>query len=419
MKHLFIGAAALAALALSLSAAPPTLVSISPSDLTTDGTQVVNYTFVASNPAGDSLSLQGIDALFGDEYYCWFFYSALVHTISVWNNGVWTIEKASQPGAILHGSACDIDPQQASSEYSNGETVLQVHVQVRLGGATGSHNIYMSAAGSGGFAPYQKMGTWTVTPPAPFTLSVTPPAVFTRPGEDATATLTIADKPGFSGAVNLSLGAFPGGSNLTGSFSPASITGNGTATLTIHSTSQTPAGYDPVDIVAAASDGSGEQKFQFQTFVDNAAPTSRMLPLVSGSGAGDRFMFTVSDNGTAYEITGLNVLFNSSVDGRNACWLWYDARTNYIWLANDDGLSWQGVLFSSSTPISNSQCALGPGRLGLNPGSNGTDLSVTIPILFRQSFNGTKNVYTRSSNFSGFESGYSQAGQYVVSVAPQ
>ena len=119
MKRIFTGAAAYAAFAISLSAAPPSLVSISPSDLTTDGSEVVNYTFVASHPSGDSLNLQGIDALFGDEYYCWFFYSALVHTISVWNNGIWTIERASQPGAILHGSGCDIDPQQASSEYSN------------------------------------------------------------------------------------------------------------------------------------------------------------------------------------------------------------------------------------------------------------------------------------------------------------
>ncbi|HVW11657.1 MAG TPA: hypothetical protein VHC90_23905 [Bryobacteraceae bacterium] len=421
MKCIFTGAAACAAFAISLSAAPPTLVSISPSDLTTDGSEIVNYTFTASHPSGDSFYLQGIDALFGDEYYCWFFYSALVNTISVWNNGIWTTEPASQPGAILHGSACDIDPQYAASQYSSGGTVLQISVQIRLGGALGTHNIYMSAGGIGGISPYQKMGIWTVTPPAPFTLTVTPPAVFTRPGEDATATATIADGAGFSGAVNLSFGAFPNGSNLTGSFSPASITGNGTATLTIHTTPQTPAGYDPVDIVATADQGSGERRFQFQIFVDNAAPMSSMQPLVSGTGGGDNFMFTVSDNGTAYEITGLNVLINSSVDGRNACWLWYDASANYIWLANDDGLSWQGVQFSSSIPLSNSQCSLGSGRKVLNAESEGADLSLTIPIVFRQSFGGTKNVYTRSSNFSGFESGYSQAGEYVVvvSVAPQ
>ena len=419
MKHVLLAAAAFAALGLNLAADPPSLVSISPSDLTTDGSETVNFTFVASHPSGDSFALQGIDGLFGDQYDCWLFYSSVVNTISVWNNGLWTTQKAGQPGTILHGNACDIDPQRVSSEYLNAVTLLQVHVPIRLGGAVGAHNIYMSAVGSGGFAPYQKMGIWTVTPPAPFTLTVTPAAVFTRPGADATATVTIAGNPGFSGTVNLSLGAFPNGSNLTGSFSPGSITGNGTASLTIHSTAQTPAGYDPVDIVATASDGSGERKFQFATFVDNAAPTSVMTPLPPDRGVGENFTFTVSDHGTAYEIIGLNVLINSSIDGRNACWLWYDAQANYLWLANDDGLSWQGTPFSNLTPLSNSQCGLGPGRGVRNPASNGTDLSLTIPILFRQSFAGVKNVYMRSANFSGFESGYQQAGQYAVSDTPR
>jgi hypothetical protein len=417
MERILTGVAAYAVFAISLLAAPPTLVSIGPSDLTTDGSRTVDFTLVASHPSGDALSLQGIDALFGDEYYCWFFYSAVVNTISVWNNGVWTTRAASQPGTILHGSACDIDPQRVSSLFSNGGTVLTVHARLRLGGAVGAHNIYMSAGGTGGITPYQKMGIWTVTPPAPFTVTVTPPDGFTYPGGDTTATVTIADKPGFSGTVNLSLREFPNGSNLTGNFSPGSISGNGAATLTIHSTAQTPAGYNPVEIIATASGASGESRSQFDTFVDNAAPVSRILPLSSTSGAGDNFMFTVSDNGSAYEITGLNVLFNSSIDGRNACWLWYDARANYIWLANDDGLSWQGVAFSSSIILSNSQCAVGPGRRVRNPESDGTELSLTIPILFRSSFSGIKNVYTRSSNFSGFESGYSQAGHYTVNVS--
>ena len=414
MKHVLLAAAVFAALAVNVAAEPPSLVSISPSDLTTDGPETVNFTFVASHPSGDRLALQGIDALFGDQYDCWFFYSAIVRTISVWHNGIWTTGKAGEPGAVLHGKSCEIDPQRASSEYLNGVTLLQVHVPIRLGGAVGVRNIYMSAGGSGGFALYQKMGIWTVTPPAPFTLTVTPTGVFTRPGADANATVTIADNPGFSGTVNLSLGTFPNGSNLTGSFSPGSITGNGTATLAIHSTAQTPAGYHPVDIVATASDGSGQRKFQFAIFADNAAPTSVMTPLPPG--AGDNFTFTVSDKGTANEIIGLNVLINSSIDGRNACWLWIDWQTNF-WLANDDGLSWQGV--PSLTPASNSQCAVGPGISVSTPGRNGTDLSLTIPIVFRQSFAGVKNVYTRSANFSGFESGYHQAGQYEVSDAPR
>ncbi|HXF26229.1 MAG TPA: hypothetical protein VN610_03105 [Bryobacteraceae bacterium] len=151
----------------------PSLIGISPSDLKTDGAEAVNFTFVTSHEASESFALQGIDARFGDQYQCWLFYSAGANTISVWNNGRWTTERAGQPEAILHGNACDIDPLRVSSEFSDAGLLLHLHARITLGGAVGAHNIYMSALGSGGLA-----------------------------------TVTIAGNPGFSGTVNLSLGAF-------------------------------------------------------------------------------------------------------------------------------------------------------------------------------------------------------------------
>jgi hypothetical protein len=412
MKHVLLAAAAVAAMAASLSADPPSLVTVIPSDLKTDGSKIVTFTFVAFDPANNHVG--GFNVLFGDEYDCWFDFG--ITGISVWNNGKWTTEAASEPGPVLHGNNCDIDPLDVSAQYSNAGTLFKAFVRIRLGGAPGTHNIYLTAPSHDHpLNPYRKVGSWTVTPPAPFTLKVTPADSFIRVGEDAKATVTVTGDPGFAGTVNLSLGAFPDGSNLTGSFSPDSITGSGTATLTIHSTAQTPPGYDPVEIVAAASGGSGERRFEFETFVDNAPPASDMLPVFWGYGSGGRFDFSVSDNGTAHEITGLNILFNSTVDGRNACWIWYDARTDYVWLANDDGLTWQSMPLLNRNFLGNSQCTLDYPRIVRNEGRSGNGIFLEIRIIFSPAFGGLKNVYTRSSNFSGFESGYSLVGQYLVS----
>jgi hypothetical protein len=427
MKHALLAAVALASAAVHLSATQPSAFDAIPADQTTDGTEFVNYTFLAHDEKSNDI--RGMNVLFGDQYECWFWYEFRGNTISIYNNGNWITGQASEPGPILHGNSCEIDPVRVTSYrgFSTGHEDLYLQVRARVAGAPGIHNLYMSATSNEGeSSPYEKTGTWTITPEVPFTMTVTPLDAFIGADRQATATVTIANNPG---TVNLSLGEFQNGVELTGSFDPTSITGDGTALLRITSSGILPAGYRPVEIVARASDGSGERRYQFEIFVDDAAPTAGILPFVQALPFGDTFDFILRDGGTAREITGLNVLIAATLDGRNACWIWYDARTNYLWLANDDGLSWRGVLLSSLKTVSNSQCTVGGPATPITPaggaavhndGSNGPGIDVEIPISFpNQSFGGTKNVYLRTSNFSGFDSGYFVGRQYIVNSAPR
>jgi fibronectin type 3 domain-containing protein len=79
----------------------------------------------------------------------------------------------------------------------------------------------------------------TVLPPAPdFSISVSPSAKVVNPGQSNTFTVTVAPLSGFNGSVSLSVAsesAFPTG--ITGGgFSPASISGSGSSTLTMNTT---------------------------------------------------------------------------------------------------------------------------------------------------------------------------------------
>jgi hypothetical protein len=427
MKHALLAAVALASAAVHLSATQPSAFDAVPADQTTDGSEFVNYTFLAHDE--ESNDIRGMNVLFGDQSECWLWYEFQGNTISIYNNGNWITGKANEPGPILHGNSCEIDPARVNAYrgYSTGHEDLYLQIRARVAGAPGIHNLYISATSNEGeSSPYVKTGTWTITPEAPFTMTVTPQDAFIGADREATARVTIANNPG---TVNLSLGAFPNGLELTGSIGETSITGDGAALLRIRSSGILPAGYRPVEIVARASDGSSERRYQFEIFVDDAAPRAGMLPLIQALPFGDTFNFLVRDDGTAREITGLNILISATLDGRNACWIWYDARTDYLWLADDDALTWRGVLLSSMDTVSNSQCTVGgpatpvtpAGGVGVhNDGSNGTDLNLQIPISFpNQSFGGTKNVYLRTANFSGFDSGYNSVRQYVVNTAPR
>jgi Bacterial Ig-like domain (group 3) len=75
----------------------------------------------------------------------------------------------------------------------------------------------------------------------PFAMSVSPSTVtIATPGSSGTATVTITGESGYNGTINFTSGACSGLPALSScSFSPASVTGSGTTTLTISTTAPT------------------------------------------------------------------------------------------------------------------------------------------------------------------------------------
>jgi hypothetical protein len=415
MKVLFQTAVAFFLLIGCIFAGQPIPVSVSPASQTFTNSATITYTLVASDSDGAS-DLMGIDGLFGVNYECWFFYNRSSNQISVFNDnnhtnpGVWTTEPAGQAGAILQGNACNIDPSTVSATASGND--LSVSLTITLGGGVGTHYISVSALNNAGVgSPYVQLGNWRVTDSGTshFTIAISPDEGFIAAGGTTTATVTITDQPGFSGTVNLSLGQFPNGAQLSGSFNPTSITGNGSATLTITSSAQSPESRDPVTVFATTPDGAIQQQAIFTTFIDTTPPTIEAHTFAGG------IEVDMTDGATAEAIQGYNVLYNTTLDGRNACWVWYDARTNYIWLASDDISSWSGIVLDGPVTVSNSQCTVGSRGSGTNnPGTLGTAIASRVTIDFNPSFAGTKNVYARTANFAGFDTGYLLQGTVTV-----
>jgi len=83
--------------------------------------------------------------------------------------------------------------------------------------------------------------------PAPdFTIAVTPGSRTVTRGASAAYTASVGALNGFSGTVNLSVAGAPSGT--TAFFTPSSISGSGTASLTVTTTSSTPAGNSTLTI---------------------------------------------------------------------------------------------------------------------------------------------------------------------------
>src|SRR5207302_1507555 len=83
-----------------------------------------------------------------------------------------------------------------------------------------------------------------------FTISATPASQSAVPGGSAPYTVSIGAVNGFAGNVALSVSGLPAG--VTAGFSPATVTGGGSSTMTLATTAVTAAGSYPLTITAAS-----------------------------------------------------------------------------------------------------------------------------------------------------------------------
>jgi len=113
----------------------------------------------------------------------------------------------------------------------------------------------------------------------------------------------------------------------------------------------------------------------------------------AGTGGSQSFSFQFSHPNGYQNLGVANVLINSALDGRKACYLAYVVPATTLVLVNDAGDaggSYAGSIpLGSQSTISNSQCAVGlVSALG-----SGTTLTLTLNIAFKPSFGGNKVAY--------------------------
>ena len=105
--------------------------------------------------------------------------------------------------------------------------------------------------GASGALSHQAIVSWTIgqATALDFSLSATPAQVNSTPGGSAQASVSVAAQAGFAGTVALSTSGLPSGAS--GSFSPASIAGSGSATLTL-SAGSAAAGTYPITVTGVS-----------------------------------------------------------------------------------------------------------------------------------------------------------------------
>src|SRR5205823_1265820 len=124
------------------------------------------------------------------------------------------------------------------------------------------------------------------------------------------------------------------------------------------------------------------------------------------------FTFNFSSaNGSGY-LSNLYMLFNGSLSGVGACWVFWD-KYNGLSLANDAGNGLLGPMAAgANTTLQNSQCTLS--GVGSTVAGAGNTLSITLNLSFGAAFGGTKSIFMYAVDNGGMNSGWQNRGSWTV-----
>jgi hypothetical protein len=129
-----------------------------------------------------------------------------------------------------------------------------------------------------------------------------------------------------------------------------------------------------------------------------------MSPAYTNSLGPTTYSFTYADTNGISDLAVLNILVNSAIDGRHACYLAFVPPTGQLFLVDDAGDAAGpfagGATFPNPAAITNSQCTAG--GAGSAVSINGNSLTLTLPITLTQSFAGNQLFFlaARSNSVS-------------------
>jgi hypothetical protein len=153
---------------------------------------------------------------------------------------------------------------------------------------------------------------------------------------------------------------------------------------------------------------------QMGTYTVNAGGSPVAVSAVpgSGSGVGERFSFTVADPGGSGFINSAAILFASSLNMTNACYLIWDGTANTVSLTFNNPANGQTPFAPGATGVAtNQQCTMNAANSTIVKGV--TQVVITLDLTFNSTFFGPKNIYLLA-NEAFATSGWTTVGTWTV-----
>jgi hypothetical protein len=443
----------------SVSQAPPSGITISPP---TGSAYAQTFTIAATDPNGQA-DIAQMEVLFNVSLNpagaCYVRYTRSTDTLALLNDAGSSPVGSGKPGtaAALQNGQCVVNLAGSAASGVGTTFTLTLAVVFRAAFA-GSHQIFAQATDAGGLQlSFLAVGTRDLPsvpqPPAP--LFVTPSS---GSGSQQAFSFTYADPNGaadvflaqmlFNSVLNTnnacwvqyyrntnelrllndSSSAFfgpltPGGagsvsnSQCTLMASGSAVTSSGALlTVTVNLFFRTSFAGARNAYTTVRDNGSLFTDWAavgMWTVPTGVAPTGVSVSPASGSGAAQTFQFTATDPNGGADISTIEVLFNSSLNTANACYVRFDRVNNRLELFNDAGVSIAGSAAPGEpAALQNSQCVVN--AADTSSSSAGNDATLTLALVFRSSFAGARTSFAKVVDSGGLQLAFQTTGAWTV-----
>ncbi|MGH9720011.1 MAG: SBBP repeat-containing protein, partial [Bryobacteraceae bacterium] len=126
-------------------------------------------------------------------------------------------------------------------------------------------------------------------------------------------------------------------------------------------------------------------------------PANTSVTPSSGSGSSPAFSFLYTDPYGFADLKWVWGTVGSTAGSANACYFRYTRATNVFELANNTGSDWAGSgTVGSAVTLQNSQCSVNLASVAVV--GSGDTLTVSVPMVFKTGFTGSKNLFMQSMN---------------------
>jgi len=140
-----------------------------------------------------------------------------------------------------------------------------------------------------------------------------------------------------------------------------------------------------------------------------------LTPAVS-SGGSQTLTVTFNAPGGYQSLGVLNVLINTSLDGRQACYLAYSVPDSVLYLVPDSGMGLMPLTLGGPGTVGNSQCSVSGS--GSSAVGSGNILSLTLNMTFSNAFGGNRVIYAAARDPQGDNTGWVIMGVHGVPPLP-
>lgn len=179
-----------------------------------------------------------------------------------------------------------------------------------------------------------------------FSLAASPSSQIVYQGNSSNYTVSVTSSNGFNGNVSFSLTGLPSGA--TANFSPSSVSGSGSSTLTISTTASTPTGNYPLSITATSGSLSHSTQVTLAVATPGSSginPNSRYRIINQASGG------CIDDSGNLSNGSPLNQWHCWPGNTNQEWWFWQPSNSAYYSIGdtNTGNLVWSVTSGATST----------------------------------------------------------------------